>query len=197
MDTDGDGTGDNADTDDDGDQVLDTNEVAGCELLHDCDGDGYNDSADAFSMDPGAWADTDNDGQADTIIAAGSGFAYDFEDGALPTGWTTDAEFIAGSSSYWVSQGLTSTTNWTINNDTSMDGNYSMSAGPAGAYNIGIITMTLDTGAGDMSFDWAVSSRTTTSTTSTFYDRLEFYIDGVLQSDDCLLYTSPSPRDRG
>ena len=78
MDTDSDGVGDNADTDADNDTVLDSDEIsigvyngtnftANCELLVDCDGDGYNDADDAFDTDPDAWDDTDGDGLADSF----------------------------------------------------------------------------------------------------------------------------------
>jgi hypothetical protein len=63
TDTDGDGTGDNADNDDDGDDVpdvidafpLDASEIA------DTDGDGVGDNADAFPNDPTEDTDTDSD----------------------------------------------------------------------------------------------------------------------------------------
>ena len=82
ADTDGDGVGDNADTDDDGDgwpdqvedacgsQLLDSSSVpvdsdgdGDCDALDsDDDGDGVVDSDDAFPSDPSEWADTDGDG---------------------------------------------------------------------------------------------------------------------------------------
>ena len=67
ADNDGDGIGDNADTDDDNDGVpdvsdafpLDPNESA------DTDGDGVGDNADVFPNDAAEWADADGDGQGD------------------------------------------------------------------------------------------------------------------------------------
>ncbi len=82
LDTDADGIGNNADTDDDGDGQLDTDEIA-CgsdpllassmsldsdgDTIPDCvdtddDNDGVIDTADAFPLDPAEWADTDADG---------------------------------------------------------------------------------------------------------------------------------------
>ena len=77
LDTDGDGIGNNADTDDDGDGLDDVNETASLPatdpLLPDTDGDGYCDGPiavdliclagpDAFPTDPSEWLDTDGDG---------------------------------------------------------------------------------------------------------------------------------------
>ena len=64
MDTDGDGIGNNADTDDDNDGVSDTDEIVnGTDPLNpDTDGDSYNDGQDAFPLDPNEWADNDGDG---------------------------------------------------------------------------------------------------------------------------------------
>ena len=49
------------DYDDDGDNVLDVNENAGCELIADCDGDLDNDDTDQFPLNPAEWDDTDSD----------------------------------------------------------------------------------------------------------------------------------------
>ena len=49
------------DNDDDGDNVLDANENAGCSLIQDCDGDGDNDDTDQFPLNPAEWDDTDGD----------------------------------------------------------------------------------------------------------------------------------------
>ncbi len=67
LDTDGDGIGNNADLDDDGDGVLDLDEIElGLDpLIADFDGDGYNDSIDAFPDDPDEWLDSDGDGVGD------------------------------------------------------------------------------------------------------------------------------------
>ncbi len=64
VDTDGDGTGNNADTDDDNDGVSDSAEItAGTKpLVADTDGDGSNDGADAFPLDATEDTDTDGDG---------------------------------------------------------------------------------------------------------------------------------------
>ena len=71
MDTDGDGVGDNGDTDADNDTVLDvdedSNSTLDCQLLVDCDGDGFDDANDAFDLDPEAWDDLDGDGLADSF----------------------------------------------------------------------------------------------------------------------------------
>ena len=67
LDTDGDGIGNNADTDDDGDGIPDLEEQSlGLDpLVADYDGDGYNDSIDAFPKDADEWIDTDGDGVGD------------------------------------------------------------------------------------------------------------------------------------
>ncbi|AWB66016.1 hypothetical protein C2869_05995 [Saccharobesus litoralis] len=64
LDTDGDGTGNNADLDDDNDGVSDTDEQAnGTNPLNpDTDGDSFNDLVDVFPLDPSEWIDTDADG---------------------------------------------------------------------------------------------------------------------------------------
>ena len=64
IDTDLDGIGNNADTDDDGDTLLDTAETAaGTDpLLADSDADGVNDNLDAFPVDGTETIDTDADG---------------------------------------------------------------------------------------------------------------------------------------
>ncbi len=80
LDTDGDGIGNEADTDDDNDGLPDLEESAtGTDSTNtDTDGDGYCDGAeavtgvceagpDAFPTDPSAHADTDGDGMPDTI----------------------------------------------------------------------------------------------------------------------------------
>ena len=71
IDTDGDGVGDNGDTDADNDTVLDvdedSNSTLDCQLLVDCDGDGFDDADDAFDLDPEAWDDLDGDGLADSF----------------------------------------------------------------------------------------------------------------------------------
>ena len=67
LDTDGDGTGDNADEDDDGDGVADLVDpfpLDGTETA-DSDGDGVGDNGDPFPEDPSEWADTDGDGVGD------------------------------------------------------------------------------------------------------------------------------------
>ncbi|MBI5507869.1 MAG: hypothetical protein HY903_03840 [Deltaproteobacteria bacterium] len=67
RDTDGDTIGNLADTDDDGDNVSDTAEIAAGTnpLLRDTDGDGALDGADAFPLDPAEAIDTDSDGVGD------------------------------------------------------------------------------------------------------------------------------------
>ncbi|MDP2587018.1 MAG: hypothetical protein Q8P32_04600 [Candidatus Komeilibacteria bacterium] len=64
KDTDGDGTVDRLDNDDDNDGLTDEQEKAhGTNPLKaDTDGDGYNDNIDAFPLDPSEWLDTDGDG---------------------------------------------------------------------------------------------------------------------------------------
>ena len=77
VDTDGDGIGNNADTDDDGDGVPDVNDVfpldasesldtdgdgIGNNADTDDDGDGVSDDEDAFPLDNSEWVDTDADG---------------------------------------------------------------------------------------------------------------------------------------
>ena len=85
LDTDGDGTGDNADIDDDGDGFSDaieatcgsdpldanslppdTDQDGSCNAVDgDDDNDGYADVTDAFPLDAGEWVDTDGDGTGD------------------------------------------------------------------------------------------------------------------------------------
>lgn len=67
IDTDGDGTFDNADTDDDNDGVNDTTEITNGTnpLKADTDGDGVNDGTDAFPLDSKESVDTDSDGVGD------------------------------------------------------------------------------------------------------------------------------------
>jgi hypothetical protein len=67
LDTDGDGVGDNADTDDDGDGIPDEEEIKlGLNpLVADYDNDGYNDSVDVFPFNPTECCDTDGDGYGD------------------------------------------------------------------------------------------------------------------------------------
>jgi hypothetical protein len=64
VDTDGDGTGNNADLDDDDDGLTDEEEAElGTDpLLKDTDGDGTNDGPDVFPLDPSETEDTDGDG---------------------------------------------------------------------------------------------------------------------------------------
>ena len=67
IDTDGDGIGNNADTDDDGDGVDDGTDAFPLDPTEwaDTDSDGYGDNSDAFPNDPDEWVDTDGDGVGD------------------------------------------------------------------------------------------------------------------------------------
>ncbi len=67
LDTDGDGTGDNADTDDDGDGVADIGDAFPRDVAEwvDSDGDSVGDNADAFPNDRYETSDTDGDGVGD------------------------------------------------------------------------------------------------------------------------------------
>ena len=71
TDTDGDGTGDNADTDDDGDGTPDVTDAFPLDSSEDTDtdGDGTGDNADAFPSDPNEDSDTDGDGTGDNADA--------------------------------------------------------------------------------------------------------------------------------
>ena len=64
LDTDGDGTGDNADTDDDNDGIADNKDAFPLDNSEtaDVDGDGVGDNSDAFPSDSTETADTDGDG---------------------------------------------------------------------------------------------------------------------------------------
>ena len=101
LDSDGDGVGDNADTDDDNDGVPDlsddfpndANETTdtdgdgiGDNTDDDDDGDGYLDIYDQFPLDSTEWIDTDLDGIGNN--------ADPDDDG---DGWTDNDEFICGS----------------------------------------------------------------------------------------------------
>ena len=66
--------------DDDGDNVLDVNENAGCSLLADCDGDGDNDDTDQFPLNSAEWDDTDGDAPAGS-----DGTGYGDNSDAFPT----------------------------------------------------------------------------------------------------------------
>ncbi len=66
LDTDGDGTGNRCDSDDDNDGVADENEpMASCRLVADCDGDSARDDVDVFPLDRAEWQDSDNDSRGD------------------------------------------------------------------------------------------------------------------------------------
>ncbi len=80
RDTDGDGVGNNTDTDDDGDGIADPDDAfpldagetrdtdgdgIGDNADPDDDGDGREDGEDAFPLDPTEWSDTDGDGAGD------------------------------------------------------------------------------------------------------------------------------------
>ena len=67
LDSDGDGTGDNADSDDDGDGVADLSDLFPLDSteLADSDGDGTGDNADAFPADRFESVDSDGDGVGD------------------------------------------------------------------------------------------------------------------------------------
>lgn len=71
TDTDGDGTGNNADPDDDNDGVLDVNDAfrLNPSEWRDTDGDGVGDNADAFPIDSTEWLDSDLDGIGDNSDA--------------------------------------------------------------------------------------------------------------------------------
>lgn len=64
ADADGDGTGDNADLNDDNDGYLDENDAFPTDPSEwiDTDGDGVGDNTDVFINDPLEWSDSDNDG---------------------------------------------------------------------------------------------------------------------------------------
>jgi hypothetical protein len=81
LDTDGDGTIDLYDTDDDDDGLTDTEEAAlGTDpLLADTDGDGYDDPDDEFPLDSSEWEDFDGDGTGDNADTD------DDDDGVLDT----------------------------------------------------------------------------------------------------------------
>ncbi len=67
LDTDGDGKGNTADTDDDNDGLSDTYEtsIGTGPLNPDTDGDTWDDGIDEFPLDPNEWLDTDEDGIGD------------------------------------------------------------------------------------------------------------------------------------
>ena len=65
LDTDGDTVGDLCDEDRDGDNVSNADELVGCDLLADCDGDLVRDDVDAFVLNASEWSDDDGDGIGD------------------------------------------------------------------------------------------------------------------------------------
>ena len=178
TDTDGDGVGDTAATDDDGDGVDDTAEDAGCALLADCDGDGVTDDLDAFDTDANATTDTDGDGLADDISVTGAVFDLDFEDGSLPTQVTWELSQCTGSDSSCVAG--TSAGDWTVSDDTPIDGTYSLLSGDLSTnYENTNISVTFTSVEGTMSFDYQISSLCR-DYVSTYYDGFRLYVDGVL-----------------
>jgi len=115
LDTDGDGIGNNADTDDDNDgwsdsaeyycqtDSLDNTDVPGdndldgnCDYTDtDDDNDGTPDSSDDFPLDSGADTDTDGDGLPDTLISNYTGnLTEDFDDDN--DGWNDTVEIDCG-----------------------------------------------------------------------------------------------------
>ena len=113
LDTDGDGTGNNADTDDDGDgysdgqdafplnasEWLDTDsDGIGNNTDTDDDGDGYSDNQDAFPLNATEWLDTDSDGIGNNTDTDDDGDGYSDNQDAFPlnaTEWLdTDSDGI-------------------------------------------------------------------------------------------------------
>ncbi|MDF2152568.1 hypothetical protein [Vibrio sp. CAU 1672] len=103
LDSDGDGTGNNADDDDDGDGFSDENDhyptdasragdhdgdgidALQDEYLNDRDNDGHTDDQDAFADDPDEWQDTDKNGVGDNADPDDDGDGYEDVDDAFPT----------------------------------------------------------------------------------------------------------------
>ncbi len=117
RDTDGDGVGNNSDTDDDGDGIADPDDAfpsdagesrdtdddgIGDNADTDDDGDGREDSEDAFPLDPTEWLDTDRDGAGDHGDADDDGDGvYDDEDAFPldPAEWAdTDGDGLGNNS---------------------------------------------------------------------------------------------------
>ena len=71
LDADGDGLGNNADTDDDNDGIIDQDDAFPLDASEtaDMDDDGVGDNADAFPLDPGETSDADGDGVGDNADA--------------------------------------------------------------------------------------------------------------------------------
>ena len=177
-----------ADTDDDNDGEVDSTEATGCELIADCDGDGYLHGNDDFDLDANASVDTDGDGDADEITVSGAVYDVDFEDGTLAsylvwensqcTGY--DYEGYTGTSpctfsGTWGDAGA----NWSVSDDTAIDGTYSlMSGAQATNYANTNISVTFTSAAGTMSFDYQISSLCR-DYASSFYDGFRLYVDGV------------------
>ena len=99
LDTDGDGTGDNADEDDDGDGFDDVDDAfpmnpdewldsdgdgTGDNADLDDDNDGWDDSEDFLPLDPSEWLDTDGDGTGDNADGDDDGDGFDDVDDAFP-----------------------------------------------------------------------------------------------------------------
>ncbi len=95
------------------------------------------------------------------VIASGSSESYNFENGQMPSGFTT-----GGHGRFYVTSG------------TAHQGTYAMMADPSVVDNqYEYVTKTVQTVANtQLSFWWKVSSEY-------YYDFLEFYIDGVLQAE--------------
>jgi hypothetical protein len=107
TDTDGDGTGDNADTDDDGDGTPDADDAfpldptedtdtdgdgTGDNADTDDDGDGTPDADDAFPLDPTEDTDTDGDGTGDNADTDDDGDGTPDADDAFPLDPTEDTD---------------------------------------------------------------------------------------------------------
>ena len=93
VDTDSDGIGNNADTDDDGDSVLDGDDAFPLDANEsiDTDGDSVGDNSDAFPNDATETVDSDNDGTGDNSDAFPNNALYsvDSDSDGMPDTWET------------------------------------------------------------------------------------------------------------
>lgn len=182
VDTDGDGTGNNADSDDDGDGVADATDAFPLDATEsvDTDGDGIGNNADTDDdgdgltdqveatlgtnpLNPDSDGDGINDGSDPQPLVADSGSAgggcEGFESGDLSTySWATTGDAL-----------------WTVVNTLSNNGVYAAEAPQALMDSQSAnLSLTRDVPAGDISFYVSVSSEVG-------YDFLRFYVDDVEQ----------------
>ena len=84
-----DGIGNNADTDDDGDGVSDSDDALPLDPTNDSDGDGVANNLDRFPLDSTETMDSDSDGVGDNsdVYPNNGEYAYDTDGDGMPDAW--------------------------------------------------------------------------------------------------------------